>query len=155
MSSDLKKMQRKLCLLGLVKIPMIFYVRPKLISINEQQTKVKIKLRRRTKNHLGSMYFGALSVGADVAGGIMAFYFAEKRGLKISFAFKAVSGSFLQRAMSDVTFVCEAGNQIEAMVNKAKEIGDRVNEEVPVLAYDTEENLVAEFQMTLSIKVIN
>jgi hypothetical protein len=64
-------------LLGRVKIPLIGYTSPKLISIDSQSVQVKIKLRRRTKNHLSSMYFGALAVGADIAGGIQVFYFSK------------------------------------------------------------------------------
>ena len=71
-----KKIKWQLFLLGRFKIPMLGYTAPKLIELNNNKAKVKIKLKRRTKNHLNSMYFGALAVGADVAGGIHAFYFA-------------------------------------------------------------------------------
>ena len=80
---SLKKMKWMLFLLGLTKIPIIGYVKPKLIELNDEKAGVKIKLRRRSKNHLNSMYFGALAVGADVAAGLHAFYFAGKMGRKV------------------------------------------------------------------------
>ena len=91
-------------MLGLVKIPIIGFVKPKLIELNDEKARVKIRLRRRTKNHLNSMYFGALAVGADVAAGLHAFYFAGKMGKKVSFAFKGMSVEFLMRAESSVVF---------------------------------------------------
>ena len=38
-------------ILGFFKIPLIWYVNPKVILLNEDEIRVKIKLRRRTKNH--------------------------------------------------------------------------------------------------------
>ncbi len=42
-------------------------VSPKAARTDNQHAEVKIPLKRRTKNHLISMYFGVLAVGADVA----------------------------------------------------------------------------------------
>ena len=93
----LKSMQWKMFLLGFFKIPLLHYVRPRLIEINDEKVVLKVRLRRRTKNHLNSMYFGALAVGADVAGGIQVFYFAEKHNKKVSFAFKGMNAQFLKK----------------------------------------------------------
>lgn len=73
----LKQIKWKLFLLGKFKIPLLGFTGVKLIGISDSSVEVKIRLRRRTKNHLNSMYFGALAIGADVAGGIHAFYFAN------------------------------------------------------------------------------
>ena len=51
---------------GLLKAPLIWLCRPKVIEHTDEKIEMAIRLRRRTKNHLGSMYFGALAVGADV-----------------------------------------------------------------------------------------
>lgn len=150
---SVKGMQRKLWLLGFFKIPMLFFCRPRIIVLNEQCAKVRIRLKRRSKNHLGSMYFGALSVGADVAGGILAFYFAECYGLKISFAFKSFEAQFLQRAESDIVFVCNEGDKIKQMVEEAKLKGERINRFVEVLGQDKTQTIVARFQLELSVKV--
>ena len=57
---------------GFFKVPMIFYCRPKVVDINKESVTVKIALKRRTKNHVGSMYLGALSVGADITSAMLA-----------------------------------------------------------------------------------
>ena len=106
-------MQWKLFLLGFFKIPIIGFTRPKLITIDEENISVKIKLNRRTKNHLNSMYFGALAVGADIAGGIHVFYFSEILDKKVSFSFKGMNAQFLKRAESDVYFSSNEGHIIK------------------------------------------
>ena len=57
---------------GWSKVPMIFYCRPSVVDISAKSVTVKIPLLRRNKNHVGSMYLGALSVGADITSSMLA-----------------------------------------------------------------------------------
>jgi acyl-coenzyme A thioesterase PaaI-like protein len=151
---SLRKMRWKLFLLGLVKIPIIGFVRPKLISINKDEIVVSISFRRRTKNHLNSMYFGALAVGADVAAGILAFYHSEIHKKNISLAFKGMNAQFLKRAESTIRFVCTEGKILENMVMKSISSGERQNESVTVYAVNEQNENVAIFEMIVSFKVL-
>lgn len=149
---SLRKMRWMLFLLGLFKIPVVGFVRPRLISIDEDRVVVRIKLRRRTKNHLNSMYFGALAVGADVAGGIHAFYFAELAGTKVSFAFKGMKADFIKRAESDIIFQSDEGSLVRSAIEMSKKTGQRVNQPIQVLAKDLNDEVVATFEMIVSVK---
>jgi acyl-coenzyme A thioesterase PaaI-like protein len=102
--SNVKKINFLFKLFAFFKVPMIFYCGVKVIELDDKKAIVKIPLKRRTKNHLNSMYFGALAVGADVAGGILAFSLIQKRKLKISLVFKDLKADFLKRHESDVVF---------------------------------------------------
>jgi acyl-coenzyme A thioesterase PaaI-like protein len=150
---SIRKMQWMIFLLGLVKIPMIGSVRPSLIELSDEKVAVKIKFRRRTKNHLNSMYFGALAIGADVAGGIHAFYFVEKLNKKASFAFKSIHAEFLKRAETDVIFECNEGAKIEAIIAESLEKQIRINQLVRVEAKNLSNEIVATFDMEISVKV--
>jgi acyl-coenzyme A thioesterase PaaI-like protein len=150
----LKSMQWKMFLLGFFKIPMMNFVRPQLLEIDEEKVKLKIRLRRRTKNHLNSMYFAALAVGADVAGGIQVFYFAEKHNKKVSFAFKGMNAQFLKRAESDTIFESNQGHVVAAAVKKSMESGERINDTIDVIAKNTNGEIVATFEMGISLKVV-
>lgn len=140
--------------MGLFKIPLIGYVRPRLVEINDDSIKVKIRLRRKTKNHLNSMYFGALAVGADIAGGIHVFYYSEIMGKKISFSFKGMKADFLKRAESDVTFESNQGQVIKAGILESIETRERVNKTIIVNAIDANNEIVATFEMISSLKVM-
>jgi acyl-coenzyme A thioesterase PaaI-like protein len=150
----LKSMQWKMFLLGFFKIPLLHYVRPRLIEINDEKVVLKVRLRRRTKNHLNSMYFGALAVGADVAGGIQVFYFAEKYNKKVSFAFKGMNAQFLKRAETDTIFESNQGHVVAAAVKKSMETGERINDTINVIAKNTQGEIVATFEMGISLKVV-
>lgn len=151
--NSLSYWKRMVFLLGVFKIPLIGYVKPRIIQVDATTVKVKIRMRRRTKNHLNSMYFGALAVGADVAGGIHAFYFAESNGRKVSFAFKGMTAEFHKRAESDVTFVSNDGPVVQGAIEQSIATSDRVNDEVKVRAYNSDDELVATFVMGISVKV--
>lgn len=146
-------MQRLLWLMGWVQIPLIGFVKPKLLQLDEDVVRVKIPLRRRSRNHLKSMYFGALAVGADVAAGIHAFYFSKQSGVKVSFAFKSVKGEFLQRATTDVVFESTDGSIVKSAFDEALQTGERVNKPVRVIAYNTMNDRVAEFELVISLKI--
>jgi len=140
-------------IMGWLYIPMLGYVRPKLERIDENEAVISIRLRRRTKNHLKSMYFGALAVGADVAAGLHAFYFSDEQGVKPSFAFKSMSGNFLKGADGTVWFTSADGQKVKQTVVLAKETGERQNAFVHVEAKTADRELVATFEMEISVKV--
>jgi len=153
MDVSIKKMRWLLFLLGFMKIPMIRYTKPKLLAIDDNTVRVKIKLRRRTKNHLSSMYFGALSVGADIAGGIQVFYFSKKMDRKVSFAFKGMNAQFLKRAESDIVFESNEGQKILKAMEKSLKEGSRINDSIMVEAKNDSGEIVATFEMIVSVRV--
>jgi hypothetical protein len=100
------------------------------------------------------MYFGVLSVGADVTGGFLAMKLIQASKSKIALIFKDFHADFLKRAEGDVHFVCEDGIAIQNLVNTAEETGERQNLPVNIIATVPEisDEPVAKFVLTLSIK---
>jgi len=152
-SSNLKKYGMMLRLMGIFRITMIGYVKPRLLQIDDENVLVRIKLRRRTKNHLKSMYFGALAVGADVTAGLHAFYFCDELNVRPSFAFTGMKAEFVKRAETDVEFSCAEGTAIREQVLKAIQTNERQNHWVKVTAKDLKGEVVALFEMEISVKI--
>lgn len=150
---SLRKMRWMLFLLGIFKIPIVGFIKPKLVLVDEEKVQVLINLRRRTKNHLNSMYFGALAVGADIAGGIHAFYFAELSNEKVSFAFKSMKADFIKRAESKVLFETTDGLLVKSAIEQSKTSGERMNQLITIEATNISGELVATFEMIVSVKV--
>lgn len=155
----LTKAKWMLWMFGHFQVPLIGYAKPEIIDITDERVIVKIKLRRRTRNHLHSMYMGALAIGADIAGGLLAVYFAQQSKSKISLAFKSFQADFLKRPEHDVYFVCEQGKNIQSMIAQARSEKIRINQVVPVEAYihyisEKDKEKVADFKLELSLKVL-
>ncbi len=141
-------------LFGLAKVPLIGYVRPKILEVNSRRMQMLIPLNRRSRNHLKSMYFGALMIGADVAGAYYAVKLIVEKGYKIDFVFKSAGAKFKKRPEGDVVFTCEQGADIEALVARAQETGERVETDLKIIATvpSISEDVVAEMDLVLSLK---
>jgi len=143
-------------LLGFLKIPLLGSVRPSVVVLEADRCVVRVPLRRWTRNHLGSMYFGALAIGADCAGGLMAVELIRRRKARISLVFKSFKAEFLQRPESDVYFTCEDGARIGALVDRVLASEDRhaelIHVEAAVLGPDGAFLPVARFELELSLK---
>ena len=145
----------KLRLWTFIRVPMAFFLSPAVVEATARRSVIRIPLTWRSKNHLGSMYFGALCVGADLAGGLLALRRIEESGRKISLIFKDVQGRFLKRAEGAAFFTCEDGEAISELVLRAVASGEREERPVRVVVTVPEklgDEPVAEFSLTLSLK---
>ncbi len=140
---------------GLTKVPLIFFVSPSVVNLDDKECRIKIPLNRRTRNHLNSMYFGVLATGADLAGGLVAMkeIYASKK--KIALSFKDFHAEFLKRAEGDTEFVCTQVPEIKAFVQEVIKSGERMNFPVQIVAIcpDISPEPVAKFVLTLSLKL--
>lgn len=145
----------KLRAFGFLKIPLVFFCSPRLVELSEDVVEVVIPLNYRTKNHLGSMYFGAQAVGADTAGGLLAMNRILATGNQVALVFKDFRADFLKRPEGDVHFRSVDGAKVRALVDRALSSGERVNETVEVIATCPAKlgsEPVARFYLTISLK---
>ncbi len=134
---------------------LLFLVKPTIVELSDSRCVVKVPLNWRTRNHLRSMYFGALCIGADVAGGLIAFELMRKRKAGFSFVFKDMKAEFLKRPEGDVLFTNLDGAIVVDLVKRAIETGERQEATVNVVATVPSkmgDEPVAKFAMTLSLK---
>ncbi len=155
--NKLTKIKQTLALraFGLTKIPMLFFVGPKVEKATAKECEIIIPLNYRTKNHLGCMYFGVLAAGADCAGGLMGMEAIKKTGKKVDLIFKDFKAEFLKRAESDVHFICKDGAMIQQQVKDVVKSGKRINKTVVIFATTPKvsgDEIVARFELTLSLK---
>tara|TARA_B100000749_G_C18450136_1_gene476095 strand:+ start:56386 stop:56898 length:513 start_codon:yes stop_codon:yes gene_type:complete len=139
---------------SLSKIPLLFFCRPKVVQLTDEDCQVLIPLSRRTKNHLNAMYFGALAVGADTAGGLAAMREIMESGEKVSLVFKDFKAEFLKRAEGDVLFTNKQVKEVRALVHKTIETKEReeFTFEVEASCPKISDEPVARFHLTLSLK---
>ncbi|MSP92458.1 MAG: DUF4442 domain-containing protein [Myxococcales bacterium] len=137
------------------KIPMIAWTRPTVVHLDDERCEIRIKLSRRTRNHLKSMYFGVLCVGADVAGGMLAMQFIRTQPVKIALVFKDFQADFLKRPDGHVHFHCRDGAALQALVAEAVATGERKSLPMTIQAVvpDKGDELVANMTLTISMKV--
>lgn len=140
---------------GLKEIPLIGSAGVRVVELDDERCVLRIPLKRRNKNHLGTMYFGALAIGADTAGALFALIENRRRGYPVTFVFKDFQGQFLKRAEAETHFTCSDNAAVRAAFDEAMRTGERVNTTVTIVAttpdkFGTEP--VATFRLTLSLK---
>lgn len=116
---------------------------------------LKIPLSFRTKNHLNSMYFGALGIGAELSLVAPAVAAISESKQKIDFVFKDFQASFLKRADGDTLFICEEIEHVLAVIEQAKTTSDRVERKMKGYAVVPSKNPtepVMTYELTLSVR---
>ncbi len=135
---------------------LLWIVRLSILQIDENRCELVIPLNWITRRRdIHAMYFGTLAMGADVAGGLIAFNLIEKSKQRVSFIFKDFKADFLKRAEGDVHFVNEDGPVIQDLLRRTMESGERQEAVVHVTATVPEKlgsEPVAKFELTLSLK---
>lgn len=138
------------------KIPMLFSTRPNVMALDKEKAVVRIKLRRRTKNHVGTMYLAAMVAGADLASALMAMSQVRDAGEEVIPIFSEVSAQFFKRAEGDVLFTCTEGELVADMVREVLETRQRVTRNIPIVCTVPDklgDEPVAEIVMGLSLKL--
>ena len=155
MRVTIKQAQRMLFWFGVRYIPLIGFCSPKIREMSDQHLAISMPHSWRTKNHLGSIYFGALAIGADLAGAFLVFSKARERGINANFAFKDVKGEFLKRPEAEVWFRSNDGALIDAMIDESLATGQRINQTVSITVTCPSlhgDEAMATFALTLSVK---
>jgi acyl-coenzyme A thioesterase PaaI-like protein len=138
-----------------LKIPMFFWLGPRLLELDDEGCAIEIPLGWRSKNHLGSMYVGALCAGADLASGLHAARLIQERYRNVKLVFADMRCEFLKRADGDVVFRSRDGRRVAEALRQTDATGERVTLPIEVVATVPRrygEEPVARFTMGLSLK---
>jgi hypothetical protein len=135
-------------------IPLVFWLRPRILEVTTKRSIIEMPFNRRTKNHVRSMYFGALSVGAEIGPGLITLRLFAEQKHKLTFLFKDFQADFLKRCEANVRFTCNDGDAIAAAIKTAIETKERQNVPVSVIATIPElgDEPQAHFKLTLSLR---
>jgi acyl-coenzyme A thioesterase PaaI-like protein len=142
-------------ILGFTKIPLLWFISPVVTQMDNEKCIVKVPLKRKTKNHLGSMYFGVLAAGADCAGGLFAMKHILNSKQKVSLSFKEFNAKFLKRAEGDTYFTCTQGAEVEKFVQMVLSQDERAEMPIEIVATCPDklgDEPVATFTLVLSLK---
>jgi acyl-coenzyme A thioesterase PaaI-like protein len=138
-----------------LKIPVLFFLGPRVARLDEEVCEVVIPLRWRSRNHVGVMYVGALCAGADLASGLHAARLIFGGHREVVLLFSDLKAEFLKRADGDVVFRSRQGREVAEAVRRADETGERVTLPIEVVATVPDrhgEEPVARFTMGLTLK---
>lgn len=140
---------------SLVNIPLLAFCTPRVIELDEDRAVARIRLDRRTRNHLGVMYFGALAMGAELSIALKCLQAISASGQKIDFIFKDFECEFHRRADGHVHFICDEAAAVQNLISLAAATSERLTETFAGYAIipgrDSSEPVMS-YKLTLSVK---
>lgn len=138
---------------SLMKLPLLAFITPEFTEFSDQRCVVKVRLGYRTRNHLGSMYFGALAMGAELSIAATAIQAIQDSGQKIDFIFKDFEAQFLKRGDAAVLFICDQVAAVRELIEQAAHSPDRFEKKFEGFARTVEsEEPIMKYKLTLSVR---
>lgn len=137
-----------------LQIPLLGFITPQVVELTEDQSVVRVRLDRRTRNHLGVMYFGALAMGAELSIALKAIQTISQTGQRIDFIFKDFSAEFLKRADGHVHFICPEAARVRELIESSARSTERMENTFKGFAVVPSKSSepVMKYQLTLSVR---
>lgn len=149
---QLVKHKLKYRLFLLLKLPLAFFCRLKVASLDSQKAIVTVPFNWFNKNPFGSTYFAVLTMAAELSTGILAFAKLYKQEVKVSMLVTQVQAHFLKKATAITTFICNDGDKIQATINEAILTKQPQQITCKSIGYNKHNEEVAHFEFTWSFK---
>ena len=134
------------------KLPMAFLAGLKLKELSDKNAVVFMKYNYLNKNPFGSIYFACLSMGGELASGLLAASIAYKSNPKLSMLVVGVKISFIKKAVGKIIFKCNQGKEILETIQNSLMLGEGQTIDVLTVASDEYGDVVAEFIVSWSFK---
>ncbi len=135
----------------LVKLPAAFFMGIRVKELTPERAEVTIPFKWLTQNPFRSVYFAAQMAAAEFSTGVLATT-AIQGDYKISMLVVGVEATFLKKATSKITFICEEGDKIIEAVEKAIQTGEGVPVAVTTVGVQKTGEEVAKMTFTWSFK---
>jgi len=141
--------------IGLMGIPMMGYVRPRIAELSQDKVVVRVNVSRRTRNAYNSLFLGALAVGADCVAGFFPMKFMLETGHRTLPIMKSATAEYYKRVSTYAHFTCTQGRELFELCNQVVSTGERLEAAIVVIVTAPEEfgdEPVARITQVLSLK---
>lgn len=136
----------------LSKLPSAYFSGVRIKNINENKCEVTVPFKWFSQNPFRSTYFACLSMAAEMSTGALALGHLYKRKPAVSMLVVKTEGEYFKKAVDKTTFVCEAGGEINKMIEEAVATGEPRTVRARSIGKNKAGELVAEFYITWSFK---
>ena len=136
----------------LSKLPSAYFSGVRIKSINEKKCEVTVPFKWFSQNPFRSTYFACLSMAAEMSTGALALGHLYKRKPAVSMLVVKTEGVYFKKAVDKTTFICEAGDEINKMIEESVVTGESRTVRAKSIGKNNAGELVAEFYITWSFK---
>lgn len=134
-------------------LPTLFFWGVKVSKVEDNFSEIRIGYNWRTKNPFRSIYFSALAGAAELSTGILVLNSASKYNMSILVV--GVNGKFHKKATGTIRFVCNDGELIKNAILNSEATRNGEIFTVKSVGYNENKDIIAEFELTWSVKPRN
>jgi hypothetical protein len=139
----------------LKSLPMAFIAGVKVKKLDESQGTTSIKFAWLNQNPFRSMYFACQSMAAEMSTALLVLNYVYGSKPSISMLIVKNQAQYFKKAIGKITFTCDDGNHIKAIIEQAKTTGEGYIIDMKSIGKDESNEIVSEFIFTWSIKAKN
>jgi len=144
---------RKLNSFIIFKLPSAFLCGVRTKFINEEKCIVTVKYRWINQNPFKSMFWAVQGMAAEFSTGALMMMKIQASGKRISMLVTSNNATFTKKATGRITFSCQGGHLIDAILKKAIETGEGQTLTLKSVGVNKEGVIVSTFNFEWSIKV--
>lgn len=136
----------------LKNLPAAFFSGIKIITCDEEKCVTSVPFKWLTQNPFRSTYFASLAMAAELSTGALASLHTQQTKPGISMLITGMDARYFKKAKGKTIFTCDDGLRIKESAKNAMESGEAVAIIAKSLGKNDNNELVAEFNFTWSLK---
>lgn len=133
------------------RLPSIAFWGMRIMELTEVRCCVLIPFSWFTQNPFKSIYFGALSGGAELSTGALCEMMIIGKG-NFSMLVTGFRAEFIKKATTNVTFTCDQGKQLSDVLDQMNLAGDTGTLEMIAIGHNTQGELIGKAYIQWSFK---
>jgi hypothetical protein len=134
------------------KLPAAFFSGIKIKMIGEEKCVTSVPYKWLTQNPFRSTYFASLAMAAEMSTGVLGLSNIYKRTPPVSMLVTKMEAAYFKKVTGTIFFTCEQGKEITALINEAVVTGEGKNIIMKSIGRNKNNEVVAEFLFTWSVK---
>ena len=136
-----------------LKIPISWIAGVRLKEMNDEICITKVKFSWLNQNPFNSMFWAVQGMAGEFSTGFLCSEKIRKSGKKISMLVVKNEAEFTKKAVGRITFSCNQGKELDAVIQKAIETGKGQTLTMYSEGKDEKGDLVSKFAFTWSFKI--
>ena len=146
---------RKINAFNMLNLPSAFFCGVRATYLDNIKCEVTVRLRWINQNPFKSLYWVVQGMAAELSTGALVMAKIKETNIKVSMLVTQNKSVFTKKATGLITFACEEGQLIDAVLKKAIETGEGQTFWLKSIGMNQDGIVVSTFDFEWSVKVKN
>jgi len=137
----------------LFKLPSAYFSGIRVTEMNDQRALARVKHQWINQNPFRSLYWATQGMASELVTGVLLMVHISNSKKNISMLVTSQTGEFYKKATGRISFICDEGDKINAVIQKAIETGEAQTLLLTASGFNEQNEKVSHFTYTWGIKL--